>query len=145
MLKALQNRGAKVKGLDASKAAVDLSRSQGLDVFTFDIETTDFLDHRSDVVVSMEVGEHLPESYADRFVDLLCRISDVVILTTATPGQGGTGHVNEQPHAYWIQKFAMRDYRLDEQNSNRWRQSWRMKGVQIWYHANLMIFRKQRN
>jgi hypothetical protein len=61
---------------------------------------------RADLCVSTEVAEHLPAAFADTHVSYLCRTADAVLMTAATPGQGGTDHVNEQPHSYWIETYC---------------------------------------
>jgi hypothetical protein len=103
------------------------------------------VDRTFDLAVSMEVAEHLPEMVADRYVDLLTRLSQVIVLTAAPPGQGGTAHLNEQPPSYWISKFQQRGFTHAEELSRRWRESWKAAGdVKHWYHHNLMIFRQAR-
>jgi SAM-dependent methyltransferase len=69
------------------------------------------LDRRFDLAVSVEVAEHLPESAAGDLVDLLCQAADAVVFSAAIPGQGGTGHINEQPQSYWARLFARNGYR----------------------------------
>jgi len=49
-----------------------------------------------DLAVSMEVAEHLPEQVSEPYIDLLTRLSRVVVFTAARPGLGGSDHVNEQ-------------------------------------------------
>lgn len=63
---------------------------------------------RFDLAICFEVAEHLPEHYADRLVDTLSDCADIVIFSGAVPGQGGTYHMNEQPHEYWLNKFKER-------------------------------------
>lgn len=59
----------------------------------------------ADLAISLEVAEHLPKAAAGLLVANLCGIAPAVLFSAATPGQGGWGHVNEQPHAYWDEKF----------------------------------------
>lgn len=68
------------------------------------------LGFRYDLVISLEVAEHLPESAADTFVDSLTHHGDVVLFSAAVPFQGGRGHVNEQWQNYWALKFRERGY-----------------------------------
>jgi SAM-dependent methyltransferase len=65
-----------------------------------------------DLVVSLEVGEHLPAAAADVFVDSLVRHGPVVLFSAAVPcrGRTGTGHINEQWPAYWAERFEKRGY-----------------------------------
>jgi SAM-dependent methyltransferase len=146
LLEALRDRGCEVFGLEYAEAALRYCRARRLDVAKFDLETNAFSDNRTfDVAVSMEVAEHLPETVADRYVDLLTRLSRVVVFTAAPPGQGGADHVNEQPPSYWITKFRRRGFEHAEDLSQRWRESWKAAGdVESWYYKNLMIFRRVR-
>lgn len=59
-----------------------------------------------DLVICMEVAEHLDETHAFEVVHATKhRAANLVIFSAAFPGQGGHGHVNEQPMDYWIEKF----------------------------------------
>lgn len=68
------------------------------------------IDGKFDLVMCLEVAEHLDEQYADILVDAATQHSNIVFWSAATPGQTGYHHVNEQPHEYWIEKFAQRGY-----------------------------------
>jgi hypothetical protein len=83
----------------------------------------------------------LPEKVADRYVGLLCGLSSTVIFSAATPGQGGSDHVNEQPHSYWIEKFSARGYSHDETSSNKFAQEWSVAHVADFYYKNIMVLR----
>lgn len=60
---------------------------------------------RFDLVVCLEVAEHLPETRAASFVRDLTALAPLVLFSAAAPGQGGTNHVNEQWPDYWISLF----------------------------------------
>lgn len=68
------------------------------------------LGRKFDLVTSLEVAEHLSADAAEVFVDTLVRHGDIILFSAATPGQGGEYHVNEQPLAYWREKFHRRGY-----------------------------------
>lgn len=63
-----------------------------------------------DLAMCIEVAEHLPQEAADRFIDFLTSHADVILFSAAIPGQGGTGHLNEQPQSFWYNKFADRHF-----------------------------------
>lgn len=132
-----------VKGLEYSDAGLALCRERGLDVSKFDLEAdTPAYPDPADVVISCEVAEHLPASVADRYAGFLARAVRAggwLVFTAATPGQGGTDHVNEQPHDYWIQKLEEKGLDYDEQRSLVWRAEWAGRTAP-WYSANLMLF-----
>lgn len=68
------------------------------------------INYRFDLLLCLEVAEHLGEKYADTLVDTAINHSDTIFWSAATPGQTGWNHVNEQPHEYWIEKFKQRGY-----------------------------------
>lgn len=144
LLETLRMHGCEVSGLEYSEAALRYCRARRLDVAKFNLETDAAIaDRVFDVAVSLEVAEHLPEIAAERYVELLARLSRVVVFTAATPGQGGAGHVNEQPPSYWIRKFERHRLEHDEGLSRRWRERWQAAGdVEVWYCRNLMLFRR---
>jgi hypothetical protein len=76
-----------------------------------DLATT-ILDLRKQFTLAMtiEVAEHLPEAAAEGFITTLTSASDHIVFSAAIPGQGGSGHVNEQPLIYWVRKFWNRGY-----------------------------------
>jgi 2-polyprenyl-3-methyl-5-hydroxy-6-metoxy-1,4-benzoquinol methylase len=144
LLRAFNENGVKVKGLEYSEAGLAYCRQRGLDVLKFDLERDNLPENaRYDVAVSLEVAEHLPERIADKYVGLLARLSNVVVFTAAPPGQGGQDHVNEQPPAYWLAKFAAHNFHLDSELTSSWKNQWRASGaVASWYYDNLLVLAK---
>jgi SAM-dependent methyltransferase len=141
MLEALANLGCAVMGFERSRAALDLARSRNLAVIEFDLNRCDVRPERGDVVISMEVAEHLPQRVDEQYVELLTTLAPVIVFTAATPGQGGTSHVNEQPHKYWEEKFRRRRFVLNRELTSRWQEQWMASGsVAEWYWRNLMVF-----
>ncbi len=144
LLAELVKHGADARGLEYSEAALAKCRARGLDVRPFDLEQPFALSHgRIDVVVSVEVAEHLPERFADSYAQtraLSVRPGDFLVFTAATPGQGGVDHVNEQPHSYWIEKLESHGLTYDASRSASWRTSWEGHTAP-WYSANVMLFR----
>jgi len=137
-------RGVSVFGLEHSEAGIARCRERGLEVSHFDI-AHDYAktEWRADLAISTEVAEHLPAPVADRFLDLLCSLADTILMTAATPGQGGTDHVNEQPHEYWIQRMEGRGFNLDRLVTTRWREEWNAAHVAECFAQNVMLFRKR--
>jgi SAM-dependent methyltransferase len=147
LIKLLQEQGVQVKGLEYAEAALKECWVRQLDVIKFDV-ANDLVPPRyrnADVAVSMEVGQQLPDSYADQYVNVLCQVAEVVVFSSATPGQGDRRPLNEQPHQYWIEKFLQGGYSFDEALSQQWRNEWKMQDTAPWFYSNVMIFRKTIN
>ena len=143
LLLALKERGVSCVGIDYADAALDICRMRGLTVVKYDLEGRAPLNLMADVVVSTEVAEHLPASCSDRFVDQLCMISKIAVVTAAEPGVAGTNHVNERPNEYWIGKFAARGFKFAEALSVQWRNDWKRKNVAGCYANTVMIFQRE--
>jgi len=144
LMEALRSGGCNVLGLERSKAALSYCERRNLKVIKFDLINDTLVDRQKfDLVISLEVAEHLVEKYADKFVDLLCSLGNQIVFSAATPGQGGTNHVNKQPHSYWIDKFRQREYSYDLELSLKWSENWKSTDrVESWYYNNIMIFRR---
>jgi SAM-dependent methyltransferase len=95
------------------------------------------LDRKFDLVMSLEVAEHLDKEAADIFVESLVNHSDVIFFSAAVPGQGGTHHVNEQWPSYWSKKFAVHGYQCFDIIRPL---VWSVEGVEYWYRQNCMLF-----
>lgn len=59
-----------------------------------------------DLVVCLEVAEHLPPQNAKMFINFLASLGPIVAFSAAIPFQGGVNHVNEQWPSYWSNLFA---------------------------------------
>jgi SAM-dependent methyltransferase len=90
-----------------------------------------------DLVVSLEVAEHLPPSSADTFVASLVKLGETVVFSAAIPGQGGTQHVNEQWPAYWAERFERFGYRAIDCLRPR---VWRDARLDWWYAQNTVVY-----
>lgn len=143
LLAGLRDRGVAVQGFEYSKAALDLCRARNIPAVQLDIENDPPPEGSYDVVISTEVAEHLPEACANRFVNMLCGLGPVVVLTAATPSDAGTDHVNEQPNEYWIERFKANGFEFDQVLSQAWRSSWRAEGVAHCFAGSVMVFRRE--
>lgn len=93
-----------------------------------------------DLVISLEVAEHLRPERAESFVGDLTRLAPVILFSAAIPGQGGNHHLNEQWPSYWINHFTRYDYvAIDLLRSLIWDNN----KIEWWYRQNLLIFVKK--
>lgn len=146
LLQALRERGVAGRGYEYAATAREYCRARGLDVVPCDFGRgpVPTPTRQVDVAVSTEVAEHVPAAMAEVLVDSLAnQQARVVVFTAATPGQGGVGHINEQPHAYWLEKFARRYYRLDAELTAAWRAEWKVTMQFPWYADNVMVLRRE--
>lgn len=128
-----------MRGVDGSRNAINASPIR-------DHITRWNLEHplpplgRFDVAICTEVAEHLPLQAAPILVSGLVTLSDNIVFTAATPGQGGRHHLNEQPHSYWETLF--RDHGFVRAPQHEMHLLTRIAEIQqaVWIHANLMVY-----
>jgi len=98
------------------------------------------LDRTFDLALCLEAAEHLPASAASELVRCLTEAAPVVVFSAALPGQGGVGHINEQPASHWARLFGSRNYLCF---SDIRRRIWNNGAVEVWYRQNLLCFVRQ--
>lgn len=89
-----------------------------------------------DVAVCLEVAEHLPARRAESFIAELCGLAPLIVFSAAIPGQGGTGHINEQWPDYWAKLFQANGFSVD--GDIRYR-IWNDDRIENWYRQNLLV------
>jgi SAM-dependent methyltransferase len=90
-----------------------------------------------DLAICLEVAEHLPITRSRQLIESLVRAAPIVLFSAAVPGQGGTGHVNEQWPEYWQDLFASLGYRMVDAIRPQIRDDERVKW---WYRQNILLF-----
>jgi SAM-dependent methyltransferase len=113
-LKAFKNCGVgEILGLDGEWCNKELLLKH-IDKNEFrcvDLEYPIHLDKTYDLVISLEVAEHLSEWAADAFVQSLVDAGKIILFSAAVPGQDGLNHINEQWPSYWENKFQQHGYK----------------------------------
>jgi SAM-dependent methyltransferase len=133
-------------GIDYSERALNLCKQKKISVLKLDLEKMPItVDKKYDIVTCMEVAEHLPERIANKLVNELVKLGNIIVFTAAPPGQGDIehhNHVNEQPKKYWIVLFNQVGFNFDVAVSQKISLKWKNDGVSQFYYNNLMIFKK---
>lgn len=98
------------------------------------------------MVLCLEVAEHLRSDSDDGLIDTLVwatGVNGTLLFSAATPGQGGSGHLNEQPHDYWREKLESRGLTFDAEMTETLRRTWsEVAPTAWWYGQNVMTFRR---
>lgn len=95
------------------------------------------IDRQFDLVMSLEVAEHIPAERAGTYVDSLTALGPVILFSAAIPGQGGTHHVNEQWPEYWVRLFQQREYTVIDCLRKK---VWSNDRIEWWYKQNILLF-----
>lgn len=96
-----------------------------------------------DLVLSLEVGEHIPAQHEQVFLDNLARHADkYIVLSWAVEGQGGVGHFNCRNNDYIIAELKKRGFVYDALTSIGLR--YFSDGEKYpWFKNTIMVFEKE--
>ncbi len=133
----LMARGIEVVGVDGSYVDTNTLHIPSSQFVAHDLTAPLDLKRRFDLVVSVEVIEHLSVEFERQFVADLVRHGDLVLFSGAIPGQGGLHHVNERWASHWVQLFSEHEYRLFDIIRPA---LWNDPAVEWWYRQNVMLF-----
>ena len=112
-------------------AMINLTRRLGSDAIGIDLlprpdwahliehDLTEPIDlgRKFNLITSIEVAEHIPESGAEVYLDNIARHAEegtILVFSAAMPGQQGDGHVHNMPSYWWREKFDDRGFRWNE-------------------------------
>lgn len=105
-----------------------------------DLENFPDLGRRYDLVLCLEVAEHLPQAVALSLVCGICKHGDVVLFSAAIPNQGGQNHINEQPHQYWADLFEQQGFDCYDVLRPL---VWENEAIPWWYRQNIFLYVRQ--
>ena len=130
-------------GVDAPFGEGDTVRSRGHEFVPLDLQSDRLdLDRRFDLVLCLEVAEHLSPDQGPPLVEDLVRHGEVVTFSAAIPHQSGRGHINERPQSYWASQFAEHGYHPHDVVRLR---VWNDPRVDWWYAQNLLVYTRNPN
>jgi hypothetical protein len=92
--------------LDISDFALQKVR-QDLAPFFRKASLLDPIPDRYDLVVSIEILEHLSPQDSGRAIENMCRASDDIVFSSTPEDYGEATHKNVQPPEYWAEWFAL--------------------------------------
>lgn len=135
---AMLHKGLSVTGYDGTEGIRGLAIS-GAFIQVADLTQKVEVKRRGHVLC-LEVWEHIPAEFTDALVDNILAAAApgcYVVLSCAVPGQGGVGHVNEQPNEDVIQRVPLQY--LPEQ-TEQLREVVKHDAL-WWFNDTLLVFR----
>lgn len=94
------------------------------------------LGRKFDLVICLEVVEHLPVTSAETIVRTLISHSNTILFSAAIPKQGGQRHINEQPVFFWVDLFEKNGYRFYDLLRPT---IWKDDSIEWWYRQNIFL------
>jgi SAM-dependent methyltransferase len=128
-----------IAGIEGDWLDRGLARIPAELIRNLDLEKPFDLGRKFDLVICLEVAEHLSPAAAEPFVASLAAHSDVILFSAAIPGQGGHHHVNEQYQGYWARRFARHGFRAIDCIR---RAIWSDASVLGWLRQNILVYAK---
>lgn len=126
-----------ITGVEGDYVGKDMFKIDFSNIKVHDLKLPYVDPKKYDLVMSLEVGEHLPQQLAEQFVKTLVGLGNVVLFSAALPGQGGTYHINEQYPEFWAAIFKKFNFLPVDYLREK---IWNMDGIEYWYKQNSMIY-----
>jgi SAM-dependent methyltransferase len=112
LVETLRDRGVDAVGLDVSSYAI-ANLHDKVRPFCRQGSIADELDGRFDLIVSIEVVEHMAAAEAESAVANFCRHTDDVLFSSSPLDHREPTHVNVQPPEHWAELFARHGFYRD--------------------------------
>lgn len=116
LVSALRNKGVQAYGIDISEYALsqaDEKIKAYVKVMSALDDLPDEFPKKYDLVVSIEMIEHLYEDDGLKVIKKMTEYSDMILLSSTDNDFAEPTHVNVQPKEYWCEKFAEHNYYRD--------------------------------
>lgn len=109
LVEALWDRGVEARGCDISEFAISQVRA---DIRQYCAATSlvEPIEGHYDLVVSIEVREHMPEAEAERAVANICAVTDRIVFSSSPTDFTEPTHINVKPPIYWLRLFAAQGF-----------------------------------
>jgi tryptophanyl-tRNA synthetase len=104
--------------------------------------TSDFeLLEKFDCVISLEVGEHIPNELENKFISNICKhAKEYIILSWGIPGQGGYGHINCRDNNYIKERIKSKGF----DSCNDIEKKLREESTLTWFKNTIMVFKNNK-
>jgi len=126
-------------GIDASYVNKKILEIPQENFISADLENKINVEKKYDLLLCLEVAEHLTFQRSESFVCDLVNISDTIIFSAAIPHQTGQNHINEQYPEFWVKIFNKFNYECFDLLRPI---IWNNNDVDWWYRQNILIFKK---
>lgn len=126
-----------ILGVDGNLGSKESLKIPNDVIVLHDLNLPYYSPRRFDLVLCLELAEHLEMKSADTLIESLVRLSDVVLFSAAIPGQNGENHINLQWPTFWKKKFEAYGFVLFDPVRPLF---WSNPKVNYWYKQNMFLY-----
>jgi SAM-dependent methyltransferase len=112
LVEALRDRGVEAYGIDLSEYAIGEVR-RDIRPYCRAASLVEPLPERFDLIVCIEVLEHISEEIGKKVIANLCKSTDDILFSSTPDDFTEATHVNVQPRSYWSALFSEQGFDLD--------------------------------
>lgn len=113
LVEVLRKTGIEAWGIDISEYAIQNAHPEIRDYCQVGSITAPFPLPHYDLIVCIEVLEHLPKEEAEKAIANLCQHSDDILFSSTPNDYQEATHFNVQPSEYWVELFARNGFFRD--------------------------------
>ncbi|MBN2424632.1 MAG: class I SAM-dependent methyltransferase [Calditrichaceae bacterium] len=126
-----------ILGIDGPWVNVQFLKISNNKFLASDLNILPAINRKFDLLLSLEVAEHLNPKNSEDFIKYLIEISPLILFSAAIPYQGGTNHINEKWQSFWVSLFEKNGYIAFDIIRDK---IWTNKKVEYWYAQNMFLF-----
>jgi glycosyltransferase involved in cell wall biosynthesis/GT2 family glycosyltransferase len=112
LVEQLRRRGVEAYGVDISEHAISLVHDD-IKPFCWVGSLTDPLPQRYNLIVTIEVLEHMPRTASEQAIANMCSASDDILFSSSPFDYKEISHFNVNPPEYWAEQFARHGFFRD--------------------------------
>lgn len=147
LVRELSIRGFNVEGIEGSSHAKKYFETNTIYVHDLRVLINNLsLYKKFNLVMCIEVAEHIEPEYSDYFMANLDYLTnEKIFITAAKPGQQGHYHVNCQLPKYWIDKFKKYNFEYRDDMTyqiKKYFEPWKRKKGLSFFYENSLIFER---
>jgi SAM-dependent methyltransferase len=132
-----KNGAEEILGIDGDDVNKDWLSIPQVCFKNIDISQSFELNRKFDLLLCLEVAEHLSAEFSCILIDNITAISNVILFSAAIPRQDGVNHLNEQWQSYWADIFYQKGFiPLDIIRPKIWNN----ENVCFWYRQNIFLY-----
>lgn len=133
------NKGVYARGIEISEAAKPYTDNRILPLIRYvDAIGGRVITTNQDHIICLEVAEHIEPDNSEVLIELLS-VGQRILFSAAPIGQGGCGHINEQPREFWLDLFAKFNRHPLESTTEHIARNWQKLGAPDYICKNLIV------